>query len=139
MARTPLWPWVVVVVGLLLPAGCAKTVPPATHGPIVHVRLLASQDQVLFTADQPPTLRAQSDMSPREVPFPPNQPVQVVLKSDGWRVGNVPAGTGELLVKPAEDGSLLMNGRPYRGQYRLLPGGGAKVDLGKELDGGSYL
>src|SRR5262245_34998800 len=116
MARTPIWPWVVILIGLLLPAGCAKTVPPATHGPIVHVRLLGSQDQVLLTANQPPTLRAGSDTSPRVVTFPQNQAVQVMLASDGWRVGNMPAGTGELIIKPATDGSVLVNGKAYRGQ-----------------------
>jgi len=141
MARTPLWPWIVLLVAFLMPAGCAKTVPPATHGPVVHVRLLGAQDQVLLTAaETPTTIRAGSDASARVVPFPTGQPVQVVLTPDGnWRVGNMPAGSGELIVKPARDGSVLVNGKPYRGQFRLVPVGDNKFDLVNELDVDSYL
>src|SRR5438876_2575879 len=139
MARTPIWPWVVVLLAVLLPAGCAKTVPPATRGPIVHVRLLSSQDQVLLTANEPPALRAGSDTSPRSVPFPQNQAVQVILAPDGWRIGNMPAGSGELIIKPAADGSVLVNGHSYRGQFRLVPVSADKFDLVNELDVDSYL
>jgi stage II sporulation protein D len=130
----------VLVLAFLLPAGCTRTVAPATRGPLVHVRLLASQDQVLLTAQAPPTLRCSSDPAPRAVALPAGQPVQVLLGGDGtWRIGNMPAGSGELIVKPSADGSVLVNGKPYRGQYRLVPVAAGKFDLVNEVDVDSYL
>ena len=46
---------------------------------------------------------------------------------------------GELIIKPAADGSVLVNGRSYRGQFRLVPTSGDKFDLVNELDVDSYL
>src|SRR3982751_5726308 len=62
--------------------------PAATHGPVVRVRLLGAQDQVLVKAASPPLISSSSEPQPKPFNFPPDAPVQVVLLSDGsWRIG----------------------------------------------------
>src|SRR4051794_9764037 len=97
-----------ITVAALLPAGCSSSrQQPAGHGPMIRVRLVAAADQVLVTASQSPTVKTSSDLAGRVMPFPPNLPVQIILGTDSmWRIGNVPSGSGELILQPAAEGSL---------------------------------
>jgi stage II sporulation protein D len=129
-----------MLLGVLAPAGCSSRKVPAPQTPLIRVKILASQDQVLVTASSPPMVRAQSDATARLMQFPPGQPVQVLLAADGfWRVGNVPAGSGELVIGPPDGTNLLVNNRGYRGAYRLVPIGGGKFDVINDVDLDSYL
>lgn len=138
MRRLCLFAW--LLVGLTwLPAGCSKSVNTSLgNGPIVRVKLLAAQDQVLLSAAETPTIQARPNGAPQRVPLPAGN-VPVILAADGWRVGNVPFGTGELLILPASDGSVQVNGQAYRGMYRCVPVGEGKFDLINDLDVDSYL
>jgi len=113
------------------------------HGPVVRVRLLGGQDQVLVKAAQPPLISSSSDPQPRAFNFPPDASVQVVLLSDGgWRVGGVPAGTGEMVIQPGADGSVSVDGKTYHGRFRLVPAGSTaptKFDVVNDVDIDSYL
>jgi stage II sporulation protein D len=124
---------------LMIPAGCSRTVIPSTaaDAPIVRVRLLESQDKVLVTASSPPLIQTTTKAA-APMPFP-NAPVEVVLATDGWRIGDVPVGTGELIVSPSPEGSVEINGQSYRGTYRLVPVGANKFDLINYVDIDSYL
>ncbi|HEX3356408.1 MAG TPA: SpoIID/LytB domain-containing protein [Tepidisphaeraceae bacterium] len=125
---------------LLLPAGCSDThTAPSSQPPLIRVKLIAGADQVLITASQPPVVRASSDAGAHVMNFPLGMQVQVMLAPDGsWRIGNVPAGQGELVFQTAGD-PLLLNGLAYRGSYRLVPVGPGRFDVINDLDLESYL
>src|SRR5947207_127638 len=125
---------VILLFVMLSPAGSSHHGPQAMRGPVVRVRLLQAQDQVLLAATQPPTLRAASDGSPRTMQFPTDAPVQVVLAGDGWRVGGVATGRGELTVQPGADGSLTINNKAYRGRLRLVPVTADRFDVINDVD-----
>src|SRR4051812_13127350 len=150
MARMPIRPRDAAAAGVVLLAlatvlvlwpgtGCRREPPRVMHGPVVRVRLLAGAAEVQLAATDPPTLRATSDSSPQKIPFPPDTAMQVALSSDGWRVGEVTLGTGELIVQPSVEGSVTINGKAYRGRYRLVPAGAAKFDVVNDVDIDSYL
>jgi stage II sporulation protein D len=125
-------------------AGCSShwTKPVPMHGPIVRVRLSGPQDQALVKATQPPLISSSSDTQPRSFSFPADASVQVVLAPDGaWRVGGIAAGSGELLVQPTAEGSVSIDGKAYRGRFRLVPSGAApgKFDVVNDVDVDSYL
>jgi stage II sporulation protein D len=101
------------------------------------VRLLESQEKVLVTASSPPVIQT-TTKPPAPMPFP-NAPVEVHLASDGWRIGDVPVGSGELIVQPSLEGSVAINGQSYRGSYRLVPVSASKFDLVNYVDIDSYL
>src|SRR5262245_48977339 len=93
----------ILLLCLLLPAGCTPSRPTATgQPPLIRVKILSNLDSLLVTASSPPTVRAQSDATGRLMNFPAGQPVQIVLSANGmWLIGNVPSGSGELFLQPA--------------------------------------
>jgi len=125
---------------LIVPAGCSSTRhAPATPAPVMRVRLLSNQDQVLMTASAQPKLRTASDVRPRALQFPLGQAVQIMLSGDGWRVGGVPLGGGELLLEQEGDGSVAVNGKNYHGRFRFIPTTAGRFDVLNDVDVDSYL
>src|SRR5438552_1518509 len=126
-------------------AGCSShwAPPPALHGPVVRVRLLGAQDQVLVKATQPPLISSSSEPQPKPYTFPTDAPVQIVLGSDGvWRVGSIAAGSGDLFIQPATDGSVSIESKAYRGHFHFVPAGPSspgKFDVVNDIDVDSYL
>jgi stage II sporulation protein D len=128
---------------LMVPGGCQpprRTVePPKMSPPIVRVRLLEAQESVTLTATAPSTARAGAGDAARRVELPLNTEISIRLLDDGWRVGETPLGSGELVVLPGADGSVSFGGRAYRGHYRLVPAGRGTFDLVNHVDIDSYL
>ena len=142
MSAPRIWEMLAVILAVLLPAGCASTghQGPVPQAPLIRICLITAADQVLFTATESPSIKTGSDSAAHVMPFPANQPVQVVLGTDGvWRIGNVPAGSGDLILQPATDGSLMVNSLAYHGRYRLTPNGSGKFDVINDIDIDSYL
>lgn len=136
---------VLVALCALLPAGCATAKPTsvATGVPVVRVRLLSGIDRITFTAKTPPLVRVGEQGEVKKLGLPKSVPTIVVLASDGWRVGSAKLGAGVLFVEPDGDGTLAINGLPYRGRYRLVAstnaGGPGSFDVINDVDAESYL
>ena len=107
---------------VLLPGGCRQDVPPTsrTGAPVIRVKLLQGQDQILLGASNTTTIRAGG--VERRLNFPTDNDVPVTLTAQGWQIGNFELGAGgELVVEPGSVGSVRVNKMRYRGQYRLVP------------------
>ncbi len=125
-----------------LPAGCSQDLQPADfsgHKPIVRVLVFQGRSSVQLSASQPPTIRTSSIPSPRRLDILPGENLVLGLTPTGWRLGNVVVGTGELQIQPAAEGSVRVDGQPYRGRYRLVPTGPDKFDVVNDVDVDGYL
>jgi stage II sporulation protein D len=134
------------LLGLLLlcmPAGCAQKGGgrAATAGvPMVRVRLLEGQSQVNITSTDSVAFREAPGVNPRPLDVPRAQPFPVARTPSGWRVGNVTIDSNELtLLSVGEGGHLSLNGKPYRGDFRLVPVGPGSFDVVNDVDLVSYL
>ncbi len=125
-----------------LPGGCAQDLSqPKLDGaiPLVRVLLLDDVEQVTLRATHPPTVVASSDGIKRRLNVSSGTPVRIVLAGQTWKIGNAEAGQGELTIIPAYDGTVSINNKAYRGQYRLVPQGKGRFDLVNDVDIDSYL
>ena len=133
--------WVVILPALLWPLGCAHRPRPRPLAgiPIVRVRLLQDQHLVTLTASRPPSVSL-GGASSTPLNLPRNEAVPLRLTSQGWRIGDAtfPA-TGQLTVHPEADGSVAINGTPYRGRYRFVPTPQGSFDVVNDVDIDSYL
>jgi stage II sporulation protein D len=138
---------------VFLPGGCRQDVPPTTNGraPIIRVKLLENQGQVLVGASSTTTIRAGG--TDRRLNFPDDVDVPVTLTPQGWQIGSFELGAGgELVIEPESAGSVRINKVRYRGQYRLVPvsmsaaatrpakpQAGPRFDVFNDVDVESYL
>lgn len=134
-----------LVVSLLAitPWGCSPKAEPqspqALSPHVLRVRLLNDIDQLTLRASLPPVYSSASDRPEKILDLPRNTPVVIYLRPEGWRVGGANLGRGELILRPAQVGSLAVNERAYRGQYRLVPVGGNRFDLINDVEVDDYL
>lgn len=127
---------------LVLPGGCTQNLTqPRLDGavPLVRVRLIEGVDQITLSASHAPTVTASGDNVPRRLNIESGASVRIVLAGSDWRIGNVGAGRGVLTIVPAYDGTVSINGKPYRGQYRLVPVGPGRFDVVNDVDIDGYL
>ena len=141
MGRITRHGWAVVLLALLLPMGCGRRDRPVARpdAPVVRVRLLQDQHLVTLTASRPPSA---SIGSAAAVPLdlPRNTAVPVRLTSQGWRVGDETLmSPGELVIQPDGDGTVSVNGTPYRGRYRFVPTPHGSFDVVNDVHIDSYL
>lgn len=135
---------VLLIVGLLMVcAGCAQgggtgaVLPKGV--PVVRVRIMQACREVKVAAATPVWARSQADLNPHPVKFPA-APGSIVKLVDGtWDAGGVQLGTGELTLTPSRPVSVSVDGRFYRGRYRLVPVGQDQFDLINDIDVDSYL
>jgi stage II sporulation protein D len=138
---------VLLILLSVLPAGCrggASRGGAAIDGvPVVRVRLAASVDRAMLSADQPAVFRSDAEPQPRKLNFPPGQEIPVVRDGAGWRIGgNITIAGGELHVQPGAEGGVAVNGARYHGHYRLVATTGTgsdKFDVVNHVDVESYL
>lgn len=133
-----------VLFTLLTFTGCAPDplASQATPGtPVVRVRILERQSQVTLTSTVPPLLQLGDQSIARQLRLPPNTPVPLVLTPAGWQVGATPLGSpgDTLTLTPVPQGSLRVNGKPYRGRYRLVPVSADEFDVVNDVDIDAYL
>ena len=150
---TPLAALFLMLPLLLLPGGCAgeKQKPPTQvqRLPLVRVRVLQDADRVTLTASGPVLLR-ESSGKVTKLAMTSGAPVVVTrLPGGGWQLVpgqpqqagaptiEVPGGVVELF--PTVDGDLAMDGTPYRGAYRLVPGEAGRFDVVNDVDVERYL
>jgi len=131
--------------GLLVvaPWGCSSTGRGTAFSTLesrmIRVRLLAGVDQVSFTASMPPLYYSSADPTQRYLNLPTGTAVPVYLSASGWICGRARLGQGQLVFRPARVGSLAVDGKTYRGQYRLVPQGGNRFDVINDVELDDYL
>ena len=143
MGRVRQHAWVVFLLATLWPMGCAPKARPRPDGgaPVMRVRLLQDQHLVTITAGRPPSAWLGTS-SARVLDLPRNTAVPVRLTPQGWRVGDEELGAaGELTIQPDGDGSVSVNGTPYRGRYRFVPDTNASgtFDVVNDVEIDAYL
>lgn len=94
--------------------------------------------QVKLTASEPVWVRAGSDVTPHAVRLP-SAGVMVQFSGGSWRIGGVTMGEGELTLTPEAAGGAQIEGRRYRGRYRLVPVTADSFDVVNDLDIDGYL
>jgi stage II sporulation protein D len=137
---------IVATACFIWPLACARqhhpTEPPriATNAPLVRVRLLAQQDQVQIKAAVPPTIQTATELAPLRLNIAAGAAATLALTPAGWQIGGVTVpGRGELTISPAEDASVTINDKPYRGRYRFVPVTVDKFDVVNDVNVDDYL
>lgn len=126
----------------IIPFGCQQqhgrfsSSPQGT--PIVRVLLLDNRTHVNLAAQEPPTLRAPGASGAR-LNLSGGSSVDVRRDGAGWRIGELAISNGEIVIEPASEGSVSIEGRAYRGRYRLVPRAGDKFDVVNDVDVDAYL
>ncbi|CAN5521801.1 SpoIID/LytB domain-containing protein [soil metagenome] len=137
-AGAALWGWLFLLI--LVPAGCRQN-PSASSsaGPILRVCLMQNVDSVQVRSSAPVVAKSSNESDSRKLNFPSGADVPVAMAAEGWQIGNVVMGGGELLIKPAREGAVSVNGKPYRGEYRLVPAAEGKFDVVNDVPMEGYL
>jgi stage II sporulation protein D len=130
------------LIALVLPQGCSSSHSPEqpSNAPIIRVRLLQNQDQVTLACGVPPTYQAGAQ-APAMLDSPRNAIFTLTSTARGWQAGNALLGGAgaPLVIQPQHDGSVSINGTPYRGRFAFVPTGPGKFDVVNEVDVDSYL
>src|SRR4051794_30420634 len=127
---------------LCLPAGCTQQAKQAAQAgvPMIRVRLLEGQSQVTVAASESVAFREAPGVNPRPLNVPRRTPVAVARTQTGWRIGETNVDSFELTLLPVGTGAnLSINGKPYRGDCRLVPAGANVFDVVNDVDLESYL
>jgi stage II sporulation protein D len=129
---------------LCLPVGCRDkgaqlAAPPGV--PTIRVRLLENQTNVVIAASEAVGFTENPGVSPRPLNVPKKTDVPVLRTASGWRVGQTDVQAPELTLLPLGDGGhLSINGKPYRGNCRLVPvGPDNRFDVVNDVDLEGYL
>src|SRR4051794_17792749 len=110
---------------LLLPLGCSSAVRPvadSANAPKIRVRLLAGVESATLSCGVPPLYQFSNQPVAQLLNSPKNSVVALSLTSQGWQANNATLGgspADALRLQPDRDGSVSVNGVPYRGKFRL--------------------
>jgi stage II sporulation protein D len=132
----------ILVALCLFPCGCTQKASEsvATGVPVIRVRLLEGQSQVTVAASESVAVREAPGVNPRPLNVPRKTPVAVARTQTGWRIGETNVDSFELTLLPIGVGSnLSINGKPYHGDFRLVPVGRNVFDVVNDVDLESYL
>jgi stage II sporulation protein D len=136
-----------IVCALLVPFGCSSGCSSTqqapvqhTNSPIIRVRLHQGVDQVTLACGVPPKYQV-ANQPPAILNSPRNAVFPISLSPQGWAAGDALLGgaDSELVLQPEHDGSVSVNGTPYRGRFRFRPVAPGKFDVINEVDVDSYL
>jgi stage II sporulation protein D len=131
------------VAGVLLPLACTrehKPAPPPPGTPLVRVRILDKLNVLTLRATAAPTIRTKTAPRAVRVNLPPDADVAVTLADGSWKIGGVEIpGNGEMNVWQADDATLEINGRTFRGHFRFVPVGMTTFDVINVIDIDNYL
>jgi stage II sporulation protein D len=140
-----LGPWIPLLALLSLVAvpqsGCTpKGKAPVPGVPVVRVRLHEGLAQVTVAASNALAIREAPGVNPRPLNVQARQAVLVRRTASGWQVGSLSVDAPELTFLPVgEGGHLSIDGKPYRGDCRLVPAAPGRFDVVNDLDVDSYL
>jgi stage II sporulation protein D len=139
----------VALIAMLLlcwPSGCTPTnEPPRTtvSNPstprLIRVRLCPEVGSAILSASQSPSCFTGVDPAPRRLDLPANTRLPITLSGNRWLIGGTVIGSGEVVIRQASEGSIRINDKAYRGQFRLVAVGGGLFDVINEVDIEAYL
>jgi stage II sporulation protein D len=139
---------VVVLGALTIHLGCHHATPgpstadadKASHH--VRVRIVSDASQVRLTASEKTrlVLAKVGALAPQSLALPAKTPIVLAVSPAGWQVGSVSLPPGDLELTADPPGTLSLEGRAYRGVYRLVPMRGSTVfDVVNRLEVDDYL
>ncbi len=105
----------------------------------MRVRLCPAVESAVISASQSAVFFTSIDPTPRRLDLPPNARLSITLSSRGWMIGTTPIGSGEVVIRQNVEGSVRINDRAYRGQFRLVGQGGGTFDVINDVDVDAYL
>lgn len=124
---------------LLLPSGCAtSSIQENPDAPVVRVRLAEKVSDVRLASTAPAVYRAGDQNDNKRLALPDGG-IAVRLQAGYWHIGNVRMGPGVLTIQPSQVGSVSVNGRSYRGQYRFVPVSSDAFDVINDVGVEGYL
>lgn len=147
----------VVIALTLLPSGCTQGGSATTGGvtagpspitrtpagiPLVRVRLLQDQSSVRISASSNPGFKiapAGAKNIPESTLAMAGKAISITHSPSGWVLGGSQVARGELHLLPRPEGSLSVNGKVYRGNFRLVPTSGGKFDVVNDVEIDAYL
>lgn len=137
-----------------VPSGPSPIVTYTPAGvPVVRVRLLSDQTSVRIGASSNPGFKitppgqvknsqvaaATNTGSPESIIAMAGKTINVRLSPTGWVLGGSPVNSGVLHLISHPDGSLSLNGKYYRGNFRLVPTSAGKFDVVNDVEIDAYL
>lgn len=129
------------LVALVVPMGCSPRSTPVadSESPMVRVRLLSNVDRVNLSCADAPTIAVDGGKSKRKLGVSSGQTVTLTLGESGWLINGIDAGAGVMEMTQASDGSVAINGLPYRGTFRFVPVAAGRFDVVNDVDVENYL
>lgn len=106
---------------------------------MVRVKIMPDLTQATISASEPPMVRLSSEPAPRKLNLTGGDVTLTSAKTGGWSLGTATLGPGELILQPAADGTVSINGKAYRGRYRFVPLGDGRFDVINDVDIDGYL
>ncbi len=123
-------------------SGCSESqqhrAPAVNNSLTVRVMVMENRPQVDLSAQQPPIVRV-GNASPEQIGLSDGASVNISHTGAGWKIGNLDFDNGELCIEPAPEGSASVEGRAFRGKYRLVPRVNGKFDVINDIDVDGYL
>ena len=112
--------------------------PPGV--PIVRVRLLEAQSEVTVASTESVAFREAPGVSPRPLNVPRKQPSPSAAPAPAGASATSTSTPASSRSSPSAKAALLsINGKPYRGDCRLVPVGAGKFDVVNDVDLEGYL
>src|SRR5688500_8232647 len=137
------WLWLLALF-ICSPVGCSSSSHPTPTSsgrePIVRVRIMPNLAQATISASEAPLVRLATEREPRKLNLTGGDVTLALIKGGGgWQLGTASLGPGELIIQPAADGTVSVNGKAYRGRYRFVPVGNGQFDVINDVDVDGYL
>src|SRR5688572_1606695 len=137
------WLWLLAIFACS-PVGCSSSSHPTPTStgrePIVRVRIMPGLTQATISASEAPLVRLATEREPRKLNLTGGDVTLALIKGGGgWQLGTASLGPGELIIQPAADGTVSVNGKAYRGRYRFVPVGNGQFDVINDVDVDGYL
>src|SRR5688572_4347386 len=138
------WLWLLALF-ICSPVACRSSSHPTPtqtgREPIVRVRIMPALTQATISASEAPLVRLASEREPHKLNLTGGDVTLALAKppASGWTLGTASLGPGELILQPAADGTVSINGKAYRGRYRFVPMGNGQFDVINDVDVDGYL
>lgn len=115
--------FVAVIVLCWMHSGCRShpaSQPVTGAAPVVRVLLMSQISSANLAATANPMVQV-GDGSARSVGLSTAGTLPISHSAGRWTLGQTALGTGVLIITPAADGTLQINGKRYRGKLRFIP------------------
>jgi stage II sporulation protein D len=129
----------------ILPLACSQGCNPNQYSsvvpagtPVVRVLVRENVPQATLSATEPPTIRSAGGERPINLSH--GSSAVVSLTPSGWKIGSASLSSGELIIEPAKDGTVKIDGHAYRGKLRFVATAlSGHFDVVNDVDVDGYL